>query len=347
MRCKWSAADAERMASDLMPSQEAAEYGRHLAACERCTADVSRGAQLRQVLHEAFHPVAVPAGAKTRLVTRLRGNDPLSQPVRKTDLMGGTALGASSARAPGRRRAQRWLTLTAAAGLVALIAVIGVGLWQLGAWDHGTGVLPSAPRPSVVPIAPSRFSWEALRQRPLSLPALTAGAVCPVTVGPESATSIHPVLDGGKAPQFGFGRGPVYLSGIVFFYPLGVNNTVWLSAPDYTGPILVRGSPLDGPSSVGFSAFSADWAAGELLRTVDLHSTNRAGQDVVAVPAVKVYSELDLPAADGPRAPGASWRMWLTRTHIEVPGCYALRVDGLDFSELFVFEAPNGPPPGG
>ncbi len=250
--------------------------------------------------------------------------------------------------------------VTLVAVLVAFMAIIVIAVWRISwveranyAPEHGTGVQTSAPsaelirRPSVVPIAPGLFRWDALRQRPLSLPALSAGAACPVTITSKSHKSIQPVVDSGKAPQFGYGSGPVYLSGIVFFYPTGINNTVWLSTPEYTGPILVRGSRLDGPSRVGFSAFSADWATGELLRTVDLHSTDRTGQDVVVVRDEKVYSELDLPASDRPGAPGTSWRMWLTRTHIEAPGCYALRVDGLDFSEVFVFEAPNASPPGG
>jgi hypothetical protein len=243
--------------------------------------------------------------------------------------------------------------------LVAFMAIVVIAVWRISwveranfAPEHGTGVGPSAPaeliqRPSVVPITPSLFRWDALRQRPLSLPALSAGAACPVTITSKSQKNIQPVVDSGTAPQFGYGSGPVYLSGIVFFYPTGINNTVWLSTPEYTGPVLVRGSRLDRPSAVGFSAFSADWATGELLRTVDLHSTSRTGQDVVVVRDVNVYSELDLPASDRPGAAGTSWRMWLTRTHIETPGCYAVRVDGLDFSEVFVFEAPNASPPGG
>jgi hypothetical protein len=250
--------------------------------------------------------------------------------------------------------------VTLAAALVAFMAIIAISVWRV-AWveranfvpEHGTAAPPSAPsaeliqRPSVVTIAPSLFRWDTLRLRPLDLPALSAGAVCPVTITSKSHKNIQPVVDGAKAPQFGYGSGPVYLSGITFFYPTGINNTVWLSTPEYTGPILVRGSRLDSPSAVGFSAFAADWAKGELLRTVDLHSTSRTGQDVVVVRDVKVYSELDLPASDRPGAPGTAWRMWLTRTHIETPGCYAVRVDGLDFTEVFVFEAPNASPPGG
>jgi hypothetical protein len=362
MGCKWSSADAEVHASDLMEHLEAVEYRRHLGDCPGCSAAMASSRQLRASLDAMFASARVPrhvishvfaaGGSRVEPVPKRRqwyrnGSTPSEWQLRAQERLRHRA---------GRARAfVRSIAMTAAL-MVVFVATIAWSLSQSRSFrEFGTAApsLTDAPQSTVPPaqsvvasapsiVTPAQSSWEALRQRPLNLPTLGPTGTCPTT----PMKRISPSLAGGRtAPTFGFGSGPVYLSGIVFFYPTGLNNTVWLSEPGYQGPILVRGHQLNGSTPVGFSAFSDSWATGQLLGSVDLHATDRSGNDVSVVSNVKVYGELDLPSASG--APSSHWRMWLTRTHIERPGCYAVQVDGPGFSESIVFQALSFPPAGG
>lgn len=86
------------------------------------------------------------------------------------------------------------------------------------------------------------------------------------------------------------------------------SKTLWVVAPSYSGPVIVRGVQLDGNGPVGFGEGPA---IGHLI-----------------IPPEPTVNMLD----DGSRtAPGG--------TFVKTPGCYALQVDGLDFSFVIVFEA--------
>ena len=156
-------------------------------------------------------------------------------------------------------------------------------------------------------------AWPALR-RPLRIPRVDASAPCPVAQG-------HTV-----SPSFGvaLGVGPVYPVGLgesatlPFVYPVrpdqvwypsewSGNKVLWVGAPTYRGPVLIRGRQLDGPNLVRF-------------------------ENGTLPPA-----ELRLDPLGG-SAPGG-WQHRPTYTRVRAPGCYAYQVDGTTFSRVVVFRA--------
>jgi len=85
------------------------------------------------------------------------------------------------------------------------------------------------------------------------------------------------------------------------------SKTLVVIAPSYAGPLLVRGTQLDGNGSVGFGEAPL---IGHLV-----------------IPPGPTVNMLD----DGSRtAPGG--------TFVKGPGCFALQLDGLTFSFVIVFE---------
>lgn len=151
-------------------------------------------------------------------------------------------------------------------------------------------------------------AWTPLRARPLNLPSLAQGATCP-------ANPAHHVLDNyGDA----LGDGPAYVliggdtldyAPAANFYSgeWGGNRILWLVNPQQSGPILVRGHQLDGPSELRFGTG--------------------------AVPA----TELTFMASGG-ESDGWSSSPF-TDARVRAPGCYAFQVDGTTFTEVIVFEA--------
>ena len=180
-----------------------------------------------------------------------------------------------------------------------------------------------------------------LRNRPLKLPTVGAGKTCPTTASHD----LSPVVNGGKGkgPGFGFGPGPAYLSGIVELYPGGFDNEVWLIEPTYEGPVLIRGQQINGSHIVAFAepitfAVGGFSSAGSPPPGAVVTSVTIEGQ------AVPFYQELDLPAMSSTDAKGF-WRMFFARTNIEAAGCYAVQLDGLDFSLAIVFQVPDAARP--
>ncbi len=146
--------------------------------------------------------------------------------------------------------------------------------------------------------------------RPLKFPTVTPGTPCPTSAGanvhtvgfsgvalgiddpvrPLGAYSIHGVAASAHA-QAGAWFGP---------------KTIWYVVPSYSGPVLIRGSRLDGPGPVGFGEQPL---ASALI--------------IPPGPTVNAYS-------DGYRtSPGGIW--------VVSPGCYGVQVDGTDFSYAIVF----------
>lgn len=153
-------------------------------------------------------------------------------------------------------------------------------------------------------------SWEHLR-RPLHFPAPTPESLCPTTTS-------KPVSRGfGDAA----GSGPVYPVGIGtdgVLRPAGPRRqakVLWVAAPDYRGPVLIRGRQLDGATAVQFQ----QGIDGEL---VDEFRFGPLGSDA----ADRVCADCE---------PG--WRNWPSYTVILAPGCYAYQIDGETFSEVVVF----------
>ncbi len=165
-------------------------------------------------------------------------------------------------------------------------------------------------------------SMAALSQRPLNLPVLTSTASCP---------------DSTEAPGYGFGAGPVYLSGQSGWYAGGQVASLVVDST-YAGPLLVRAARLG-------SAGKTQIALTDLPPT-DLAniSAKESQHSVVVVSAVHTpEGELQLPAALG----SPSWRAWFGWLSTSGPGCYALQLDGAAFSEVIVFTVHGGSPPPG
>lgn len=154
--------------------------------------------------------------------------------------------------------------------------------------------------------------WRRLR-RPLRVPRLTPGSVCPASRPDDDVDWAHY----GVRP--GIGDGPAYPIGfeqpgsvLTFEYPpnprSGFAGSAWsgqkvlwytLPTPNGPGPILVRGRQLDGPNEVRFEGFR--------LPAKELTITN-------------LY---DRPSY----------------TRLRAPGCYGYQIDGASFSRIIVFEA--------
>ena len=168
----------------------------------------------------------------------------------------------------------------------------------------------------------------ALSQRPLNLPFLTSTASCPAS----------PMANLGKAaPDYGYGAGPVYLSGQSGWYS-GGQTAILLVDATYAGPLLVR-------------AFQLGDAGTSQITLADLPPANlsniaaKESQHSVAVVSAVHTPEggLELQANLG----SPSWRAWFGRLSTGGPGCFALQLDGAAFSELIVVNVHGGPPPPG
>jgi hypothetical protein len=110
---------------------------------------------------------------------------------------------------------------------------------------------------------------------------------------------------GNKLPNYGFGPGPVFLSGQLTWYS-NVYALI-LVPPSVSGKVLVRGKQLDGSGGLPLEGQTGN-------------------------------GNLTITGADG------TWRSWGGQM-IGGPGCYALQVDGNNFSEQITFSISPGPAP--
>jgi hypothetical protein len=137
--------------------------------------------------------------------------------------------------------------------------------------------------------------------QPLKLPNLQPGSRCPVSAQQDFATQ-----PGNKLPGYGYGPGPVFLSGQTQWFS-GVYALILVS-PAYSGKVVVRGHQLDGTNGMPFRGQQGD------------------GNVTLA-----------------PGSPG-QWRQ-SDAVVSGAPGCYGLQVDGDNFSEIIVFSVNGGTPP--
>ncbi len=167
--------------------------------------------------------------------------------------------------------------------------------------------------------------WASLERRPLHLPVVKAGMPCPLA----PARQVTPKYG------IGLGDGPVYPVGLGYTSTLayavadafgdgssawGGQKVLWIVSPAYQGPVLVRGSRLDGSGVLRFngglvqSTYNGNWTTAPLLTELRL-AGNGSGSDT------------------------GEFSTWVSYTRLQVPGCYVYQVDGHDFSEIIVFEA--------
>ncbi|TMM00801.1 MAG: hypothetical protein E6G10_14785 [Actinobacteria bacterium] len=143
-------------------------------------------------------------------------------------------------------------------------------------------------------------------RRPLRIPRLDPGAQCPRS----SAARV--------SPQFGIalGRGPAYpvpFPGGIYHFNGGrveggwmYAKVLWIVAPGYLGPLLVRGRQLDGTNWLGFEG------------------------------GARPFADLQIPPVG---ADFRGWRDTASYTRFRGPGCYGYQIDGTTFSRVIVFSA--------
>lgn len=233
----------------------------------------------------------------------------------------------------GRERAARRSAVCLALGVICAVVFAACGLGAAGqdtdeppapmasptTNDAATPSPPPTQAAATVTPTPSPESPPTLAatpdapRRPLQLPVLAPGRPCPTSQARQVTPAfglavgdgpVYPVLDAQQADG-AYRYGDTEQDGGWYYI-----KTLWIAAPNYSGPVLIRGRQLDGPDEVRFE-WGADPAA-ELRLPAD-----EAGGSV-AVPG---------------------WRSWNGFTRLRAPGCYAVQVDGIDFSVVIVFQA--------
>jgi hypothetical protein len=194
------------------------------------------------------------------------------------------------------------------------------------------------PQSGIAANVPQAASIEELRKRPLRPP--SASTSCPTLPTHED---LQPVLSTGLAPgkppvgpNYGYGDGPVYLSGQTDFYPGGFDLAIWLVKPPYSGPLLIRGQQVNGPARTAFSQQSDEY--GKSIGLIPGPSASTVSAYGMSLP---FYGELDLPAGAQP----PYWGAYFADTHFDVAGCYFIQVDGTTFSEFILLEVPDAARP--
>jgi len=166
--------------------------------------------------------------------------------------------------------------------------------------------------------------------RPLTLPHVRSGEVCPITIK-------HSIVIGGRPYSGVLGRGPAYLflevardrNGISHYAPLRpvsgwllIPGTWWVE-PETRGPMLIRGRRLDGPSQILLAGWGPNLGNEIQLNTgqyTDLLAPGRF-----------------LPQKDIPNTTSDGWTNYPPAdVAIREPGCYGFQVDGLTFSYSIV-----------
>jgi hypothetical protein len=166
-------------------------------------------------------------------------------------------------------------------------------------------------RASLAPPATPPGPWGASRRPPPS-PALDPGAACPAGPAATVAPAFGPALGPGPVYPI-YGADGLFAGGQDMFpAPWLGRKVLWIAAPAYAGPVLVRGRQLDGKDEVRFGAG----------------------------PAPVAELQLDTATSSGS---AALWRDWPGYTRVRAPGCYAYQVDGSNFSIVIVFQARVAP----
>jgi hypothetical protein len=174
--------------------------------------------------------------------------------------------------------------------------------------------------------------------------ALLVGGCSSSNTGQSASTGSCPASSmarpgGTTAPDYGYGPGPVYLSGQSSWYA-GGQAAILMVDPKYSGPLTVRASQLggDGTTQITLAPESLDpnAMAGLVIK--------ERQHGVIIVSAVQTAEGgLELQAA-----PSSSlWRAWYGQLSTFGAGCFSLQVDGTGFTEVIVFPVQAGPAPPG
>ena len=252
------------------------------------------------------------------------------------------------------RSTRGWGALALGSAIVAVVVLafvtIGARRAHPSAAAHRASVGRSTPRPHAPavaePVVPATYQ-QACQQtsdcanvplglvpsaldRPFRVPALRPGEACPATPGVRFTNSYIGGVELGRGPvrpdignQVDVPHGRIVLGTTNVRGWFGI-KTVWYSVPSYDGPWSVRAVRLSGSGRID-------------LENQPTPSFGRVGGG-------SPFSPIALVIPPGPTInTSAGYRTDPRSTWITAPGCYAWVVDGLNFSEVIVFQAL--PPP--
>lgn len=222
--------------------------------------------------------------------------------------------------APASRWRGPWRVLACAIASVSALGVDVCSEASSGIWSPSRSECLQTGKHLRCPKQDSRsVSWPALRRR-LRIPHIRPGQPCPRTTG-RHANEISPfgsayALGSGPAyplfdvqPPYDPNGGSVRLVKPQFERWLYV-KVLWIIAPNYTGPVLVRGRSLTSTARIRFNNQSP----------LSLELRIRAGKGSVE-----------------------GWRQHPSATRVWRGGCYGYQIDGLSFSKIVVFAATRAP----
>jgi hypothetical protein len=141
------------------------------------------------------------------------------------------------------------------------------------------------------------------------------------------------------APNYGLGSGPVYLSGQSDWYS-GGQAAILLVDSKYQGPLSVRASELGGE---GVSTITL--AEENLTTTAADGLTLKEREHGVQVVSATHPAAGELTLAAG--GPSSTWRGWFGTLSTSGRGCFAIRADGDNFSEVIIVWVQAGAAPPG
>jgi hypothetical protein len=151
---------------------------------------------------------------------------------------------------------------------------------------------------------------DALR-RPLRIPSIEPEAPCPLSQpNPHIWSRSSPGLGPGPVSPVGLGEHAVLRFRRFRGSDWGGQKVLWVAAPGYDGPALIRGGRLDANGGVGFN----------------VHGNGPPLQELQLPPGPTLNID-------------RGYREWPSYTRVTEPGCYAYQVDGTGFSYVIVFRA--------
>jgi hypothetical protein len=201
------------------------------------------------------------------------------------------------------------VALVAVFVLVALVVGVLVGGRLMQDWNAFRNAAPAA--------GGSQSALAELEAKPLNLPTLKAGDTCPASPG--------------NTVGFDSGTGPVYLmGGPATQTPWGYYvDVTWVTAPDLSGPVLVRGRDL---MSNRILVFVGADSAGPVVGTDTRAGSNGAQR-----------AELLLDAGHPHARSSGGYGYFPVRQGFSIGfvGCFGLQIDGPNFTETITgFTAP-------
>jgi hypothetical protein len=141
-------------------------------------------------------------------------------------------------------------------------------------------------------------------RRPLRLPSLRADGTCPVSRRQVVSSRFSPALGPGPAyPAIFDEQSTLHFGGAAFPPPWTGQKVLWIVAPGYRGPLLIRGHQVGGKWWLGFDSLTS-----------------------------RPWSEMHLKG-------NGTWLGYPSYTRLREAGCYAYQVDGTTFSRVIVFRA--------